>query len=347
MSLRKNILVMTTLVMMVLQLILILPVSASEFNFAVVPQKPGNQIDLKKGYFDLKMTPGQEQQLSVALTNSTNKAISIHPKIAMTTTNDSGVVDYSPSKKKADETLKYNIEDIVTTEKKVIIEADSTYVLKLMVKMPKESFKGSITGGLSLQEDEPEKKVDTQTSGMAIDNRYAYVVGLSLREDLKPVKPELKLNKVGPAQRNFRNVITANLQNTEATYVNQLKVDAKIMRKNDTEVLYESKKDMMQMAPNTNFNYPIALGTGEKLKPGKYTLDISAASYKNKWHWKEDFTITDDEASALNAKDVTIEDNNIWLYIISGLVLLLIVLLIIWLIVVKKKKNRAEENEND
>lgn len=122
MSLRKNILVMTTLVMMVLQLILILPVSASEFNFAVVPQKPGNQIDLKKGYFDLKMTPGQEQQLSVALTNSTNKAVSIHPKIAMTTTNDSGVVDYSPSKKKADETLKYNIEDIVTTEKKLLLK---------------------------------------------------------------------------------------------------------------------------------------------------------------------------------------------------------------------------------
>ncbi len=99
MSLKKNILLMTTLVIVVLQTILTTTVSASEFNFAVVPQKPGNQIDLKKDYFDLKMTPGQEQQLSVALTNSTNKAVSIHPKIAMTTTNDSGVVDYSPSKK--------------------------------------------------------------------------------------------------------------------------------------------------------------------------------------------------------------------------------------------------------
>lgn len=344
MSLKKNILLMTALVIVILQTILTTTVSASEFNFAVVPQKPGNQIDLKKGYFDLKMTPGQEQQLSVALTNSTNKAVSIHPKIAMTTTNDSGVVDYSPSKKKADETLKYNIEDIVTTEKKVVIKADSTYVLKLNVKMPKESFKGSITGGLSLQEDEPAKKTDTQTSGMAIDNRYAYVVGLSLREDLKPVKPELKLNKVGPAQRNFRNVITANLQNTEATYINQLKIDAKIMRKNDTEVLYESKKDMMQMAPNTNFNYPVPLGKGEKLKPGKYTLDISAASYKNKWHWKEDFTITDDEASALNAKDVTIEDSNILMYVLIGIGLLLMVLLIIWLILAKKKKKKAEGN---
>lgn len=314
---------------------------ASELNFAVIPQKPTNQIDAKKGYFDLKVTPNQTQELSVLLKNTTNKAVIIKPKIAATTTNTGGVVEYGPSDKKNDETLQHDMTAIVTTESKVTIKADSTYELKLKVTMPKESFKGSITGGLTLEE-EIDKKAQTDSgSGMSINNRYSYVVGIQLREDTKMVKPELQLNKVEAGQRNYRNVIGANLQNTQPTYVNQLKVKAKITKKDSDAVLYKSTKESMQMAPNSNFDYPIELGKGEELKPGKYTLNMTAKSYQNEWHWKKDFTITGEVAKKLNKKDVTIEQSYFMYYIIGGVLLLLILTLL--LLILKKRKKKEEE----
>ena len=44
------------------------------------------------------------------------------------------------------------------------------------------------------------------------------------------------------------------------------------------------------MVPNTNFNYPIALGAGEVMKPGKYKLDLMAYADKNP---KEQFATTE------------------------------------------------------
>lgn len=315
---------------------------ASELNFAVIPQKPKNQIDQKKGYFDLKVKPNQSQELTVLLKNTTNKAVTIKPKIATTTTNNGGVVEYGPSDKKNDETLKHDITDIVKTESKITIKADSTYELKLKVKVPKESFKGSITGGLTLEEEIDKKSQTDSGSGMSINNRYSYVVGIQLREDTKTVKPELKLNKVGADQRNYRNIIAANIQNIEPTYVNQLKVNAEITKKDSDEVLYKSLTEKMQMAPNTNFDYPVELGKGEKLKPGKYTLNMTAKSYKNEWHWTKDFTISGDVAKKLNDKDVTIEKSYMMYYIIGGIILLLLIALILFL--VRKKRKKQEEN---
>ncbi|WP_408869032.1 DUF916 and DUF3324 domain-containing protein [Brochothrix campestris] len=330
---------------MVISLLIVLgsglqPVAASEFNFAVEPQKPSNQIDQKKGYFDLKVTPGQTQQLTIMLKNATNKAVTIQPKIAATTTSSSGVVEYGPSKKKNDETLLYDMKDLVTTEKKITIKADSSYALKLDVKAPKKAFKGSVTGGITLEEDVDETARKTEGNGMAIDNRYAYVVGIQMRQDIKAVAPKLHLHDVEAAQRNYRNVINATIQNSEPTYVNQLKIDAKITKKGKSEVLYESKKEMMQMAPNSNFAYPIALGDGKTLEPGNYTLNMTAQSYDNKWKWSKDFTITDDEATALNEKDVTVVKSYTTYYIIGGLIILLLIGLIIWLIL--RKKNIKE-----
>ncbi|MFE3577386.1 WxL protein host-binding domain-containing protein [Lysinibacillus sp. NPDC059133] len=43
------------------------------------------------------------------------------------------------------------------------------------------------------------------------------------------------------------------------------------------EVLYQAKKQDVQMAPNSSFDYPIPLD-GEKFKTGEYTLHIKAKS---------------------------------------------------------------------
>ena len=119
-----------------------------------------------------------------------------------------------------------------------------------MIEMPKDGFDGILAGGITLKEkeDTAETKKEKTQQGLAIENKYAYVVAVVLQETDVKIDSELKLNKVEPNQVNARNVINATLQNTQAKYMNQLSVDTKITKKGESDVLYSSKKEEMQMA---------------------------------------------------------------------------------------------------
>lgn len=321
-------------------------VSASELNFAVEPLIPENQRDKTKTYFDLLVKPDSEQTIEINLRNDTENEVIVEPKVHSATTNVNGVVEYGPVETKRDSTLKHDLNEVVSVEKEVKIPAQSSVKLPLTITVPKEEFNGILAGGITLQEKETKNNDNTETKGLSIQNQYAYVVALVLNENNTQVKPELKLNKVFPDQVNARNVINANLQNSTPNYLNQLNVVAKITQKGKTTALYETTKKAMQMAPNSNFDFPISLA-GEKLEAGEYTLELTATTKADRWHWKKNFTIKADEAKKLNAKDVTIKKDYTWLYIMIGIGLIVLSILIVILILKRKRKKEEERKRRN
>ena len=331
-----------------LSLVSVIPqANASQLKFSVEPVIPENQKDTSHSYFDLMMKPSEQQTLKVHMRNDTDNEVTVIPSVHAATTNINGVVEYGESNTKLDKTSPYNIEDIVKpTVEEVKIPAKGSTDLELKIEMPKDGFDGILAGGITLKEkdatEESEKKNAQQ--GLAIENKYAYVVAVVLQETDVKIDSELKLGAVEPNQVNARNVINANLQNTQAKYLNQLSVDTKITKKGESEVLYTSKKEDMQMAPNTSFVYPVSLN-GEKLKAGDYTLVMTAKSMDKTWKFKKDFTIKADVAKELNEKDVTVKKDYTWLYIVIGIVLVLSALVLIWFIIRKKKQEKQKQAE--
>ena len=126
-------------------------VHANEFNFSVNPVLPENQIG-ESGYFNLQMSPGQSQTLTITLKNTTDKTVVVEEEIASATTNINGVVEYSPNKIKADSTLKYNLVDYASIPKEVSLQPNSSQQVKVSVTMPKENFNGVIAGGITFKE---------------------------------------------------------------------------------------------------------------------------------------------------------------------------------------------------
>ncbi|EJQ43627.1 hypothetical protein IEQ_04955 [Bacillus cereus BAG6X1-2] len=318
--------------------------SAAEFNFGVHTVIPENQIDKQKSYFNLKMEPNQKQTLTIQLKNDTAEDVLIEPKIHSATTNLNGVVEYGPTKAKQDASLPYKLEELIKTDEEVTIPAKGSKDLHLQVTMPQKEFKGILAGGITLEEKKTSSKNKQETKeGLSIENKYAYVVGITLQENDEEVKQELKLHDVKAGQVNARNVIKATFQNPTPTYLNQFEIDAKITEKGKDKALYISEKKEMQMAPNSNFDYPISLN-GEKLKPGTYTLHVKAKSNEESWVFTKHFTIKDTEAKKLNEKDVSIEEPNyVWWYIAGVLFILLAGLL--WFLLWKNKKQEKETND--
>ncbi|OJG46295.1 LPXTG-domain-containing protein cell wall anchor domain [Enterococcus hermanniensis] len=329
-------------------------VKAAEFNFSVAPKTAENQINKEKTYFDLLLQPGQEALATVDLRNDTDKEVIIEAQINSATTNGNGVVEYSENDLASDETLKYKVEDYVEAPEEIVLKANSVAEYKMKLRMPDKSFDGIIAGGITFKEKKKgtSATISTRTDGkgLAIKNEYFYVIALLMRQTTANGSPDLKLTSAYPAQRNARNVIKGVLQNSNATYLNQLAVKTTITKKDDSKILYTNEQSQMQVAPNTHFALSVPLN-GEHLQAGKYTMNMEAYGEKMeagsypfratdsqaeenfRYHWslEKDFEIKVEEAKKLNSSDVTIKNDYPWLYILIGILLLLsIILFVIW-----------------
>lgn len=320
-------------------------VEASELNFAVEAIIPENQRDKSKTYFDLRIAPNVEQTIEINLRNDTEKDIIVEPSVNSSTTNLNGVIEYGETKIKQDSTLLIDLKKIVSVPKEVVVPANDAIKVPLKIKMPATKFDGILSGGITIKE--KDTAIDTNKSnnqGLAINNKYAYVVALLINQTDKEIVPNLKLNSVLPAQVNARNVINANIQNIESAYVNAMNVSAKVTKKGSSEVLYRSNKKNMQMAPNTNFYYPISLD-GKKLEAGEYTLTLDAKAKEGKWKFTKNFTINSEDANKYNQSDVSIKKDNSWIYILILVFLLALISLLLFFIWKQKKKKEQKRQE--
>lgn len=338
-------------------------VQASELNFAVNPIIPENQIDKDKTYFDLELSPGQTQTLEVQLKNDTDKELTVEASINSATTNLNGVVEYGPNDIKPDSSLAYNLKDYAGVAQEIKIPSKQVITVPIDLKMPEQTFDGVMAGGITFKEKNTESTdPSADQKGLAIKNEYSYVIALVMRQNTTPVQPDLQLLTVEPSQVNARNVINIGLQNPTASYLNQLKLSGKITKKGSQKMIYAIDSTGLQMAPNSNFSYPVSLN-GQKLEPGDYHLDLTAygmkstdgpykakdengqeISFNKKWTFTKDFTIKDTVAEKLNKKDVSIEKpNNMWLYLLIGGLVLIILVLLFFLLFKRKKRDEEEK----
>ncbi|NBA63618.1 DUF916 and DUF3324 domain-containing protein [Enterococcus mundtii] len=323
-------------------------VSAEEnLSFYVTPEFPDSQVEGSSRYFDLNSEPGSTEELTLKIQNANDQAKTIEITAHTAFTNVQGVVEYGKDAEKADPTLPYSLADLIEPPAPIELAGNETKTVKVALNMPKESFLGLLAGGLRIAEVKEEtKETEASGEGVAIKNEFAYVVGVVVSNDRSAVKPDLDLLDVFADQLNYRNVISANLQNFTPTFVNHLEVEATVQKEGESDVLYRAKQEQMQMAPNSNFNFPISL-EGDRFRSGEYLLKMTARSGEEEWQWERKFTIDADEARALNREDVTLQKGiNWWLVVAISLVILLLVI-IVWLLIQRRKEKNDKEDKYD
>lgn len=369
---KKNILV--SLVSLSVLMIATQTVHADSANFSVTPKISENQVGQNLGYFNLLLKPKQTQNVEFTLNNNSNQTIKVKTSFGTAFTSQSGNVGYTPDLVKPDPSLKINLKDYVKLPQTLTIKPKSATTVTATVTMPDENIKGVIAGGFNF-EDASTSESTQKSSGVSITNRYRYVIGLVLQNDTAKVDPTLNLGKVGPDQVNGRNVITANLTNSAPAYLMQMNTSATVTKLDDKSVNYSYNNAAMEMASNSNFNLTIPVSiqgvlngkTSEPLKPGKYHIKMTVygskdtngthqtmvngqvTKYDYKWTFDKDFTITGERATALNAKDATVNQNSglDWLLIIGLIVIILLLIALIFLFIKRRKKEEQEDKTNE
>ena len=327
-----------------LWLVFPLPVLAQEgtLNYNVSPVFPQSQAQDNQSYFDLALDPGETETLSLKLQNVRQEPIELAITAHTAYTNVLGVVEYGADAKQADPTLPYSLADLIEAPEPITLAAHETKTIAIDLHMPKEAFDGFLAGGLRVSEVQEETERSTDGEGLAIRNEFSYVVAVLVSNARASVTPDLELLEVFPDQLNYRNVISANLQNFQPAFLNQLAVEATIHRAGEEAVLYEANQEMMQMAPNSNFNFPISL-EGDRFRSGEYVLKMTATSGNQSWTWEREFTIEADEARALNRQDVTIDTSINWWMVGTIVSILALAGVVLYVVIQKKKQHEAKK----
>lgn len=315
---------------------------ALSFTISVKPVE--NQIDKKATYYDLLVEPNMKQNLTVIVSNSGDKVKKIKVTPTNAITNQNGLIDYSPQEEsyKYDPTLKHPFTSLVGQAQTIDVQPNEQKDVVFNLQMPAEEFNGTILGGFVAEL--VDEKTDSKASeGVNIVNKFQLVKAVRLKENDTSVSPELKLNDVKPVLVSYRTAVTANLQNIEPVMFGKLSIDAKITKKGQTEVLKSRKAENLEMAPNSNFDFPISW-ENDPLDPGTYTLNLVAKSGEKEWKFTKDFTIEGEESQKLNKEAVELKEKETpWLlYLLIAIVVLLVV--IILLLLLKKRKDDQEKN---
>lgn len=313
---------------------------AESVGYTVNAILPKNQDDKNATYFALRVKPNQQQKLGIVIGNQTKQAQKFQVEVNQAVTNANGVIDYSQANPTRDSSLTVGIKDIFKETKLpvVTVPANSTKKVYVTYKMPADKINGMILGGINV------KKLDATSSskskGVTINNNFAYVIGLRLRESALDVAPNMKLLSVKAGQTNQLNQVEAKLQNPEPGMMRSLKVKAQVTKKGDSKVLLQNEKANMAMAPNSHFSYALPWGN-VNLPAGTYTLTLDATAKGGyHWHFTKDFTVTQKEIGELANKFNQPEQKSyFWWFVAGGVLIVLLLAIIIYLLLRNRKKD--------
>ncbi len=318
-------------------------VEAASMGYSVKANLPENQIDKNKTYFDLKMDPNQKEEISLTVKNSSEEEIILNIVPNNSKTNQNGVIDYSDENLEKDKSLKYSLTDIISGKQKIKLNPGETKDVTFSIKMPNEELQGIILGGFYIYREDNETK--NTNENLQIKNSYSYVIGIQLSQNTIKVDPKLSLNKIKPALQNYHTVVTANIQNSKPTIINNLIIDAKVTKEGESKVIHETNKQGMSMAPNSNFDFPISWDN-EPLEAGDYTLHLKINTGEKEWSFDKNFSIGKEDTKKLNDEAVNIDKKEInWNIVALTISILLIIcgITIVGLTIRHKKKIDREK----
>lgn len=312
--------------------------TASEnHSFSVTPLDPTTG-EVQNSYYDLLVKPNQEIKVMLRINNSASEEITVAASANNGATNNNGITSYLGNEKR-DETLVTAFSDLASlSEEEVKIAGNSSQTITVSIKAPSDSFDGEILGGIRIyQKQNPSEEQQEETSTVNTD--VAYTIGVVLRENNQEVIPDMNLLSVQTELRNYRNYISATLQNAAPTIINELIAEAKVYKKGSTEVTYQVSNDQMRMAPHSQFNFGISL-EDQALEVGEYKMVVTGSANGYPFSFEKEFTISREDAKAgnRNAVFVTKQTNYMWLYILLATVCCLTVLLLVVIVLKCKQK---------
>ncbi|EIB6519551.1 DUF916 and DUF3324 domain-containing protein [Enterococcus faecalis] len=304
---------------------------ADSNDFSVIPVLPENQNPDVPSYFDLIVTPKQQQTLQVKIKNNSNENVKYKLYVNTATTNQNGIIDYSISDFEKDESMKLSLKDCITLNESVVeVPANNEKEVSLELNIPEAPFEGIALGGITV---EPIAEEDNE----AVNNLFTRTLAIQIAESTTAIVPELYGGEVLVSQENLRNNIKFELRNSTPTIISKVKAEIAITKQGDKQPILEQTKEHLSFAPNSKFS--LMTEWNGQFESGKYVYNIDLKDDEgNKWTFSKEFEIKTEEAEKLNETSVDEKKSSVKDYLLYIVVLFIVLMgALIWVIRKKMK----------
>lgn len=269
----------------------------ASMGFSVTPHFPENQQS-RSGFYDLRITPGQEQDIIVTVTNPTDTQIAVEVEAFTVSTARGGTVDYSNARVN-DETLPYSMSDLITIpESRVIVPANSARDVTLRLTAPNKSFNGILLGSLRFLREPTEAE---QESAGTIINRYAHAMAIRLSMNDRELDPYFALGEITSQITNARASIVVDVRNPQARMARGVQAQARIFELTSNEEIFYQSLDEVDFAPNSVFPFTMVDRAGYGLSAGMYRAEITLDYRGQIWEFDQEFEIVPTQAATVNS----------------------------------------------
>ncbi|WP_288503783.1 DUF916 domain-containing protein [uncultured Weissella sp.] len=332
-------------------------------DYSVQAVVPASQIDKSNAsYFDFKLNGGQSETLTFNLQNTSDKTITVDVSKGTAKTADSGSIDYA-SDGPFDGSMPDQLGKYLETPNKVTLAPKQTQAVVVKFTMPTIPVSGVLAGGVRFTE-EGQDDQQSSGSGMKLNSIVSYTIAVLARNKTEnnDIADTLNTGKVEPKTVNAATNILAEVSNPKQALLNRLEITGKVTDP-DGRIAFKGTQKMMQMAPNSKFNFSLPTKGGE-LQAGKYTAkytafwsedvngkfaDAAGTRFDYRKDWTETFTLSDSQAKKFNADDTLVKAKHsmpVIMWVIIGVVVLLVLVIVglIWFILAKRRKEEREEN---
>lgn len=303
-------------------------VEAEGMDFSVEAILPDNQVDVNESYFDLLVRPNSNQTLSFKVANLSDKPSQISIDLNPGWTNQNGVLSYSKTDKKTDESMAYPITQLIKDNNKLVeLKPFEEKIVNFELVTPTNEFDGIIVGGFIFKKIKENNRLNKNTSEVVIDNDIQLVKGIKLSENNKKIPEVLNIKEAKAGVVNYRNAFILNFQNSQPRFIRDINVQMVVKKENSNDVLISENKKINSMAPNSNVDLPIIYQ--EEIKPGNYVMEIDLQTTELKEHKALKFEVTKKEYKEIKNELIKTGSHrrpNYKLIIIVSIVLMILVL---------------------
>ena len=342
----KRVTILAILILMTT--VLCMPAMAST-GFSVSLVFPENQRQNGSAFFDLLVHPGQEQELVVSITNSSDEDAAMLVDIITASTSYHGEINYTDRNGLMDESLQFSLEDLISLPlEPVNVPAGETVDVPIGLKVPMEPFDGILLGAITVVKEVTQEERD---AAGAIVNQFGYVtaVRLTQSENAENIPAEFAPGDITAELTHHRASIVAQIRNTQPKFIRDASASMEIFKQGSRVSIFKDEIQRLEMAPNSIFPYLFVDYDGYGIEAGDYMAVITLSHEGQTWNWEQDFTITPETAEAVNEGAINLVEKSwwdtisLWMLIVMGVLVIIVVLITVMMIKTSKANKKANE----
>lgn len=320
-----------------------IPVLATDekdnLGYTVSMVQPKTQIDPKQSFFYLQTRPNEPQEIEVRVKSTKKEKVTIKIYGQNAITGNKGTIDYTEDLTDQDSSLTFPITEMIhVTTPEITVGNFEEKTVKITITPPKEGYEGIKMGALVFALDQGEE----QQNGVM--TKFSYRIGLITSESGDEFNNGKTLNLIDAKAsiKRGKKMVLARVQNPEPKTIEGLTIYAEVTKKGSNTVVKKKEVTNYALAPNSHVDFELDWGTNT-LASGNYVITLSMHNTYQEWRLTKDFTITGEQAKAINEDSAFKIVTPQWLQIAAIFLLLLTAVNGIWLIMRRQKWVNAWE----